>query len=228
MNILLAGTGSVAAIKYWKLFKALTEIGNVKGVLTEKGKFFAEKGIKEISVNRDDIYTDGEYYKDWEIGEWEWEKIGDPIPHIDLKDWAEILVIAPLTANTLTKMAVGICDNLLTSMYYAWPKNKPIIVAPAMNTDMWNNPLTGKHLKTLNSKHCSCERISPEAFYTFKETICQKTENDIFFGYQLKTKTFFVIEPVEAKLACGVTGKGAMAPIKNIVNIVKRFENEMD
>jgi phosphopantothenoylcysteine decarboxylase len=139
MNIILAGTGSVAAIKYWRLFDDLSKIGNVKGILTEKGAFFAASAISD---NQDllHIAKSGEIYN--ESNEWAWKRIGDPIPHIDLKDWADVLVIAPLSANTLTKMAVGICDNLLTSMYYAWPKEKPIIVAPAMNTDMWNNPLT--------------------------------------------------------------------------------------
>ncbi len=58
-----------------------------------------------------------------EENEWNWNKQKvNPVAHIDLKDWADVLVIAPLSANTLTKMYVGICDNLLTSMYYAWPE----------------------------------------------------------------------------------------------------------
>ena len=175
MNILLAATGSVATIKYRSLYEELSKIGTVKGVLTEKAKFF----IKDTSGL--DIYD--------EVREWDWEKIGDPISHIDLKDWADILVIAPLSANTLTKMAVGICDNLLTTIYYAWPEGKHIVVAPAMNTDMWNNNLTNEHLIDLVNRHA------------------------LF-------NTLHVIEPVEAKLACGITGIGAMAPISDIANTV--------
>jgi len=70
----------------------------------------------------------------------------DVIPHIELRKWADILVIAPLSANTLTKLALGLSDNLLTSLFYAWDPNKPVLMAPAMNTFMWQNPLTKAHL----------------------------------------------------------------------------------
>jgi hypothetical protein len=69
-----------------------------------------------------------------------WEK-GLPILHIELAKWASCLVIAPATANTTAKMSHGICDNLLTCIYAAWDNNseKPIVIAPAMNQNMWNN-----------------------------------------------------------------------------------------
>jgi phosphopantothenoylcysteine decarboxylase len=203
MNIILAGTGSVAAIKYWRLFKDLQDIGTVKGILTDKGAYFASTALSE---NKDllNIASSVSVYDD--SHEWSWEKIGDQVLHIDLKDWADVLVIAPLSANTLTKMAVGICDNLLTSLYYAWPNNKPIIVAPAMNTDMWKNPLTDKHLSELKARHYKRFQLKTESNTSlFPETL------------------FNVIEPVESKLACGVLGKGAMAPLADIVNAVKEY-----
>ncbi len=201
MNILLAGTGSVAAIKYWRLMTALQKLGEVKGVLTDKGEFFARKALIHDVVDSNllsSLVT--------ERDEWEWDKIGDPVHHIDLKDWADVLVIAPLTANTLTKMAVGIVDNLLTSLYYAWPNDKPIIVAPAMNTDMWNNPLTTKHLAELKNRHC--KKISVKT--SFNTVVYLET-------------LFNIIEPVESKLACGVVGKGAMAPLADIVSAVEMY-----
>jgi phosphopantothenoylcysteine decarboxylase len=60
-------------------------------------------------------------------------------------------LIAPLDANTLAKCANGICDNLLTNVIRAWDFSKPIIVCPAMNTAMWDNPLTAAHLEKLRS-----------------------------------------------------------------------------
>ena len=186
MNILLAGTGSVAAIKYWRLMKALLEVGDVKGILTEKATFFTDKA--------DDLGLSLHIVPEYK--EWEWNKIGDEIPHIDLKDWADILVIAPLSANTLAKMANGMCDNLLTSICRAWPlKEKPIVVAPAMNTNMWNHPITREHLDKLIKWNMLKQRLSV-------------------------TSQFNIVYPVKSTLACGVTGVGAMAPINEIVNRV--------
>ncbi len=75
------------------------------------------------------------------------------IPHIALREWADILLIAPLSANTLGKMANGLCDNLLTSLIRAWSVNKPMVLAPAMNTVMWEHPATQEHLQTLKRWH---------------------------------------------------------------------------
>src|SRR5262245_20486764 len=70
----------------------------------------------------------------------------DPVLHIELRRWADLLVIAPLDANTLAKLAYGLSDNLLTCLYRAWDRRRPIVLAPAMNTFMWENPLTDRHL----------------------------------------------------------------------------------
>jgi hypothetical protein len=79
-----------------------------------------------------------------------WKKKGDPVRHIDLRKWAGALVIAPLSANTMAKMAGGVCDNLLTSVYRAWDRTRPVIVAPAMNTLMWEHPVTHQHVRLLS------------------------------------------------------------------------------
>lgn len=85
--------------------------------------------------------------------EWEWhlyhkDKI---VLHIELVKNKDVLVIAPLSANTLAKIAHGICDNLVTCVARAWDFNKPFIVAPAMNTNMWNHPITKEHLDKISS-----------------------------------------------------------------------------
>ncbi|CAO3665087.1 unnamed protein product [Umbelopsis ramanniana] len=61
------------------------------------------------------------------------------------------MVLAPLDANTLAKVATGLCDNLLTCVLRAWDPAKPVLVCPAMNTNMWTHPFTAKHLETLES-----------------------------------------------------------------------------
>ena len=78
--------------------------------------------------------------------------------HISYADKADIMVIAPATANTISKIATGICDNLLTSIACAF--TKPIILAPAMNCNMWENPIIHKNLNKLN-----VEILEPESGY---------------------------------------------------------------
>lgn len=80
-----------------------------------------------------------------------WQKRDDPVLHIELGKWADILVIAPLDANTLAKMASGICDNLLLCKTRAWDMTKPLFFCPAMNTRMWEHPITGEHIERLKS-----------------------------------------------------------------------------
>jgi phosphopantothenoylcysteine decarboxylase len=69
--------------------------------------------------------------------------------HIELRKWADVFAIAPLDANTLAKLAVGLCDNCLTCVWRAWDRTRPVILAPAMNTLMWEHPATARHLRQL-------------------------------------------------------------------------------
>ncbi|KAI1280603.1 Phosphopantothenoylcysteine decarboxylase [Halotydeus destructor] len=61
------------------------------------------------------------------------------------------MVIAPLDANTMAKLTVGMCDNLLTCVVRAWDLKKPLLFCPAMNTHMWNHPVTDKNICSLKS-----------------------------------------------------------------------------
>lgn len=167
MNILLGVTGSVSASLTPKLVTALKKLGAVRVVMTEAGVKMAPKG-KHIPppkfpgaldgefltpaqvIGVEGIYTDClEWPLHWPSGQKTWTK-GDPVLHIDLKNWADILVIAPCTANTLAKIANGLADNLLTNIVRAWPEKKPLFIAPAMNTDMWEQPVTNRHLNRLD------------------------------------------------------------------------------
>lgn len=67
--------------------------------------------------------------------------------HVELAEWGEVLLIAPLSANTLAKIALGLCDSLVSRIVRCWQHSKASFVAPAMNTKMWNHAGTSRHLK---------------------------------------------------------------------------------
>ncbi|KAJ7958470.1 Phosphopantothenoylcysteine decarboxylase [Quillaja saponaria] len=139
-RILLAASGSVAAIKFANLCHCFSEWAEIRAVATNASLHF----IDRASLPKDVIlYTDEDEWSSW-------KKIGDSVLHIELRRWADIMVIAPLSANTLGKIAGGLCDNLLTCIVRAWDYNRPLFVAPAMNTFMWNNPFTERHLITID------------------------------------------------------------------------------
>jgi phosphopantothenoylcysteine decarboxylase len=77
--------------------------------------------------------------------------------------WADLLLIAPLSANTLAKMAHGICDNFLCCIARAWSKEKPIVLAPAMNTEMWIDPITEEHFTALRRRFPKLAIVAPES-----------------------------------------------------------------
>jgi phosphopantothenoylcysteine decarboxylase len=150
-NILVAFTGSVASVLAPKVVEALGKEGNVAVILTERSKTFFDMGTLEASVGLQPspisgcwgIYEDSD---EWSYDGW---KRGDDVLHITLRNWADVLVVAPLSANTLAKFANGICDNLLTSVFRAWDMTKPVVMAPAMNTMMWEHPVTEAQLRTI-------------------------------------------------------------------------------
>lgn len=140
MNILLGTTGSVAAILTPKIVSALIYSGhNVKVATTSSSLFFWDKD--QVSV---DVYTDQD---EWVAGKY---TSGESVLHIELRKWADMLVVAPLSANTLAKFAYGLSDNLLTCVLRAWDREKKVVIAPAMNTFMWEHPLTDKHIFMVN------------------------------------------------------------------------------
>lgn len=146
MKVLLGITGSVAATLTHKLVADLQEEGHeVKVVFTKSGSFFCAFSVMDFP-----FYTDKD---EWAIP----YKKGNEILHIELGKWADVVVLAPLSENTMAKLAHGICDNLLTSLILALPKNKPIVLAPAMNTNMWENPITQENLdKVMRTYNALC------------------------------------------------------------------------
>lgn len=127
MNVLLGVTGSIASTLTPKLQLSLNEEGhNVRTIVTGSALLFRTS------------------YYDWghvsiDLDEWETYIRDKSVLHIDLVKWADVFLIAPCTANTLSKIKTRIADNLLTCSVLAYPKDKPLLVAPAMNTVMWEN-----------------------------------------------------------------------------------------
>lgn len=155
-HLLIGATGSVATIKVPliidKLFKIYTpEKVSIQLIVTKPAEHFL-KGLK-IST----------HVKIWrEEDEWfGFRKLGDPVLHHELRKWADIFLIAPLSANTLAKLANGICNNLLTSVLRDWTPSTPVLVAPAMNTFMYINPMTKTHLKILQEDAPYITVLSP-------------------------------------------------------------------
>jgi phosphopantothenoylcysteine decarboxylase len=156
VNILLGLTGSVATTLHDKLITELSKLGNVKVIITEHASCFLD-GIDPLTSWTDNC-------------EWQWEGEGwvrcnyekdDPILHIDLTTWADVFVIAPCTANTVGKITHGICDNLLTSCVMAWGKYKRMVIAPAMNTRMWENRTLERNLKIIKDTLPNVTLVNP-------------------------------------------------------------------
>ena len=133
-KILLGVTGSIAAYKAILLVRLLIKEGaEVKVILTKAAADFVSP-LALSTLSKNPVLQDLAINADW-------------ANHVQLGRWADIFVIAPLTCNTLAKMAIGLCDNLLIATYLS--ATCPIVIAPAMDEDMWKHPSTKKNLQTL-------------------------------------------------------------------------------
>jgi phosphopantothenoylcysteine decarboxylase len=219
-HLLLAATGSVATIKIPNIVSSLSKHPNlsIRIILTDSATSFLQSQSQEQpslaqiakSPVVEGIYTDAD---EWIIP---WMR-GASIPHIELRRWADMMVIAPLSANSLAKIALGMSDNLVTSVVRAWDttgiidlarpgiglpygggKRKGIVVAPAMNTAMWHHPVTAEHVRRLEDEWGVGED-----------------------GEGKGRGWFEVLRPIEKELACGDTGSGAMHDWKGIVETIE-------
>lgn len=207
-HLLLAASGSVATIKLPMIAEALSHHQNlsIRIVLTTAANRFlagqsdeqpAHEYLRAIP-NVDDIFLDDDEWAE------PWTR-GAEILHIELRRWADLLVIAPLSANSLAKMTAGIADNLLLSIIRAWDTSgatcdtskavKKILVAPAMNVAMWLHPITKKQLKIL--------------------------EED--WGVDGSPGGWVeILQPIQKILACGDSGNGAMKEWSEIVSMIEK------
>lgn len=135
-TVLVGITGGIAAYKICELIRMYKRANaNVRVVCTQNALNFVTKlTLQNLSQN--------------EVGVEEFTVDDFKPEHISFADEADIMVIAPATANTISKIAAGVCDNLLTSIACAF--RKPVILAPAMNCNMWDNPIIQDNLNKLH------------------------------------------------------------------------------
>lgn len=169
-HLLLCASSSVATIKIPQILTALSNHPqlSIRLILTPfastflAGQSAEQPTLESLSFipNVSAIYVDeSEWAKPWERN--------DPILHIELRRWSDLMVIAPLSANMLAKIVGGMADGLLASVVRAWdttglidgpgaetgvPVRKRIVVAPAMNTAMWRQPITARQIRILEEE----------------------------------------------------------------------------
>jgi phosphopantothenoylcysteine decarboxylase / phosphopantothenate---cysteine ligase len=135
-KILLCVTGGIAVYKAAALTSKLVQAGaQVKVILSES----AEKFVTSLTfqaLSRNEVYTNTFEEKNPQV-----------IAHIDLADWADLILVAPATANTIAKLAQGIADNMITTTLLA--ATAPVWIAPAMNVHMYDHPAVKKNIATL-------------------------------------------------------------------------------
>ncbi|WP_316808881.1 bifunctional phosphopantothenoylcysteine decarboxylase/phosphopantothenate--cysteine ligase CoaBC [Pedobacter agri] len=137
-NIILGVCGSIAAYKSAFLVRLLVKAGaNVKVILTPDGAHFITP-LTLATLSKNPVYT--QYFEE-ETGVWS--------NHVELGLWADLIIIAPISANTLAKLATGICDNLLTAVYLS--AKCPVYVAPAMDLDMWKHESTQNNINQIST-----------------------------------------------------------------------------
>jgi phosphopantothenoylcysteine decarboxylase len=202
-NVLLGLTGSVATVKAPELVALLDGAGHqVKVVATRAALYFFDPqalGRERVVLDEDEWpgRDEGRRYAS-----------GDLVPHIELRRWADLLLIAPLDANTLAKLAGGLADNCLTCVWRAWDTSRPVVLAPAMNTLMWEHPFTARHLRQL-----AADAGAPSA-------PLHLTLDDLPAWINAHCPRLRVVAPISKRLACGDVGVGALAPVEEIAAAV--------
>lgn len=137
-KILLGVSGSIAAYKATFLVRLLIKQGaQVKVIMTNAAKDFVTP-LSLSTLSKNDVLSDIATNDSW-------------ANHVALGRWADVMLIAPLSCNTLAKMTTGLCDNLLMAVYLS--ATCPVIVAPAMDEDMWHHPTTKNNLQKLEVYH---------------------------------------------------------------------------
>lgn len=202
-KVLLGVTGSVAAVKTPELFARLREADqDVKVVATRAALYFFEPTFAERGR---DFFLDDDEWPGRDAGR-RYQR-DDPVLHIELRRWADLLLIAPLDANTLAKLAGGLCDNCLTCVWRAWDTQRPVVLAPAMNTLMWEHPLTRRHLRQLllDGDAAIPLELDQDGVVDWINRLADKLR---------------IVPPISKRLACGDVGVGAMAAVDDIVAAV--------
>lgn len=208
-KILLGITGSIAAYKSVYLVRLLIKAGaEVKVIMTPSAKDFVSP-LTLSTLSRNPVLTDLFDQQSWSN-------------HVMLGRWADIMLIAPLSCNTLSKMATGQCDNLLLAVYLS--ATCPVALAPAMDEDMWQHPATKENLKKLESfgnkiipveKGDLASGLYGEGRMAEPETIIEFIQNNFFLTGPLQGKKAIVTagptyEPLDPVRFIGNHSSGKM------------------
>lgn len=189
-NVLLAVTGSIAAYKSAHLTRLFIKLGaNVKVVQTPSSKDFVTP-LTLSTLSKNPVLSDFTYLKK---GQPYWNN------HVDLGLWADCMIIAPATANTLSKMVTGNCDNLVLATYLS--ATCPVFIAPAMDFDMYKHPSTKANIVKLQEygNHCMAANdgelasgLSGIGRMAEPEEIIAYVEHKLFSDLPLKGKKIMV------------------------------------
>ena len=131
-KILIGITGSIAAYKIISLTRLLVREGAEVRIILSKAATDFVPSLVLATLSKNPVLQDLTIQDEW-------------ANHVELGRWADVFLIAPLTCNTLAKMACGICDNLLLASYFS--ATCPVVLAPAMDEDMWHHPATKNNIK---------------------------------------------------------------------------------
>jgi phosphopantothenoylcysteine decarboxylase / phosphopantothenate---cysteine ligase len=185
-KILLGISGSIAAYKSILLTRLFVKAGaEVKVVMTPSAKDFVTP-LSLSTISKNDVLIDLSQKEVWNN-------------HVQLGRWADVMLIAPLSCNTLAKMTTGICDNLLLATYFS--ATCPVVVAPAMDEDMWLHPVTKANIEKLQAignrvipvdKGELASGLYGEGRMAEPEEIISFLEMNFFFSEELKGKKALV------------------------------------
>jgi phosphopantothenoylcysteine decarboxylase / phosphopantothenate---cysteine ligase len=185
-KILLGISGSIAAYKSILLTRLLIKAGaEVKAVMTPSARDFVTP-LSVSTISKNEVLSDLILNETWNN-------------HVQLGRWADVMVIAPLSCNTLAKMANGICDNLLLATYLS--ASCPVVAAPAMDEDMWLHPATQANIEKLKSfgnrvipveKGELASGLYGDGRMAEPEQIISFLEMNFFFSKELKGKKALV------------------------------------
>ncbi|OQN99039.1 hypothetical protein B0A48_14900 [Cryoendolithus antarcticus] len=228
-HLLLAATGSVAAIKIPLIIEALGKHRDlsIRLLLSHSAaKFLQSQSAEQPSLvsiaalpSVDGIYFDeDEWRKPWVRGE--------SILHIELRRWADLMIIAPLSANSLAKISQGFSDSIITSVVRAWDHSGLIDGARPGVTLPYPPSLPVSELEKLPEQFRQGRKgiiVAPAmntAMWTHPVTAKQITVLEEEWGVE-RGGWVEVLRPIEKTLACGDTGSGAMRDWKEIVSVVE-------
>jgi len=142
-NIIVGVCGGISSYKTASLVRSLAKSGfSVKVIMTDAAVKFVTPLVFQTLTNNP-VYT--EMFSLYGQRE--------PLKHISLANWADLCVIAPLSANTLSKIACGICDNLLTTVVCALPEGIKVLCVPTMNKHMWKNNIIQNNVSKLKKNN---------------------------------------------------------------------------